>query len=162
MSISGFAVRMYTPFRNKTICHQSSCRHRPRSCLSHWLVSTPCSYLHGIDNIKDKTSLTIHHVVGASYRYEIIPSCVWKEILHCLPAVQSLRIVFSWSWSVFLGPEAFFLVLKRALILHLQSRNTRLVNYSAVQRVLCIIVLDQHLSLAWLTTTTSPLPSLRL
>lgn len=65
---------------------------QPSTCLF-------AMYMHGIDEFKDKSTLTIH-VVGASFTYEIVPSCVWEEILHCLPNVQRLLIVF-------IGPDAW-------------------------------------------------------
>lgn len=66
--------------------------------LSQPLTCLYAMYLHGIDRFKDETTLTVH-VVGASPTYEICPSCVWEELLHCLPAVKKLRLVF-------VGPDA--------------------------------------------------------
>jgi len=45
-------------------------------------------------------SLTIH-VVGAAPAFEMLggaPNCVWEEIMHCLPAVKKMHVVF-------VGPE---------------------------------------------------------
>ncbi len=57
-------------------------------------------YQHDQNLFTNIESLTIH-VVGASI-YELeggAPSCVWEDIMHCLPSVNKLSVVF-------VGPEA--------------------------------------------------------
>jgi len=46
--------------------------------LSQPLTCLYAMYMHEIDDFKDKVTLTVH-VVGASFSYEIIPSCVGKK-----------------------------------------------------------------------------------
>lgn len=58
-------------------------------------------YEHDKDIFTKLENLTIH-VVGSSQNYELQgggPTCVWEELLHCLPSVKTLNIVF-------IGPEA--------------------------------------------------------
>ena len=56
-------------------------------------------YVHGIDLFSEMKTLTIH-IVGADPSYEFCPTptCIWEEILHCLPNLQQLNLVF-------VGPE---------------------------------------------------------
>jgi len=44
-------------------------------------------------NSSSKETLTIH-VVGASQTFELMPSGVWEDILHCLPRVHTFNLVF--------------------------------------------------------------------
>ena len=58
-------------------------------------------YEHGKESFTELENLTIH-VVGSSPRYELQgggPTCVWEEIMHCLPSVKTMKIAF-------IGPEA--------------------------------------------------------
>lgn len=52
-------------------------------------------YVHGIDNFSSLSTLTIH-IVGADQAYEWspCPTHVWEEIMHCLPGVQKMEIIF--------------------------------------------------------------------
>lgn len=71
------------------------------------LLSQPCTclyaiYHHGLDEYTKghfaSKSMTIH-IVGASRQYEIPPrGKIWEELMHCLPAIRSLK-------TVFIGPE---------------------------------------------------------
>ena len=54
-------------------------------------------YEHGIEQFEDKSTLTVH-IVGAG-KYESPPTCVWEEILHCLPNITNLACLL-------IGPEA--------------------------------------------------------
>lgn len=59
-------------------------------------------YQHDKDLYTTIRTLTIH-VVGASTAFELShggPSCIWEEIMHCLPAIQTLNVVF-------IGPDSF-------------------------------------------------------
>lgn len=49
---------------------------------------------------RDREELTIH-ILGPSHNFEYeggAPTCIWEEIMHCLPAVKTLKVIF-------VGPE---------------------------------------------------------
>ena len=75
---------------------------QPLTCLyamqQHGMLER---YLHYPSPRATTTTLTIH-IVGASTCFELFPTQVWEEILHCLPAVSVLNVVF-------VGPEAGWL-----------------------------------------------------
>lgn len=62
-------------------------------------LTLPVTTLHGmyefgIGAFQDLTTITIH-VVGASPELELsVPSMLWEEVMHCLPRVKHLHIVF--------------------------------------------------------------------
>lgn len=55
-------------------------------------------YQHSIERFNSLPKLSVH-VVGASTSYELPATCIWEEILHCLPAIKKIQIDF-------VGPEA--------------------------------------------------------
>jgi splicing suppressor protein 51 len=57
-------------------------------------------YLHGKEQFTSLKELTIH-ILGAAESFEYeggSPTCIWEEIMHCLPAVKTLKVIF-------IGPE---------------------------------------------------------
>lgn len=57
-------------------------------------------YLHDKDHFTNLHELTVH-VLGPSDGFEYeggAPTCVWEEIMHCLPAVKTLKVIY-------IGPE---------------------------------------------------------
>lgn len=57
-------------------------------------------YLHDRDYFTNKTELTVH-VLGPSSSFEYeggSPTCIWEEIMHCLPSVKTMKVIF-------IGPE---------------------------------------------------------
>jgi hypothetical protein len=79
------------------------CLPPPYFHASSHLLSQPLTCLHAMDlldwkSFNRKISTLRIHVVGAE-GYELPPTCVWEEILHCLPGVQELTVEF-------IGPEA--------------------------------------------------------
>lgn len=57
-------------------------------------------YLHGKDQFTSLEELTIH-VLGPSENFEYeggAPTCIWEEIMHCLPSVKTLKVIM-------VGPE---------------------------------------------------------
>ena len=67
---------------------------QPVNCLQ-------AMYIHGIENFGSLSTLTIH-IVGAdkSYEWSPSPTHVWEEIMHCLPAVKKMELIF-------VGPDLF-------------------------------------------------------
>jgi len=61
---------------------------QPVNCLQ-------AMYRFGIEKFSSLSTLTIH-VVGADAAYEWSPSptCVWEEIMHCLPKCQTMETIF--------------------------------------------------------------------
>lgn len=70
-----------------------------------FLLSQPVACLYGMyqhdrDFFTTAEELTIH-VVGANAAFECeggAPTCVWEEIMHCLPSVKTMNVIF-------VGPE---------------------------------------------------------
>ena len=68
---------------------------------STFLLSQPVTCLYGMYQhnpafFTTTKELTIH-VVGAGADFELeggAPTCIWEEIMHCLPAVKTLRVIF--------------------------------------------------------------------
>lgn len=66
--------------------------------LSQAVTALYGMYEHGIEAFENLDTLTIH-IVGANSQFEYPPTCVWEEMMHCLPNIQTLT-------SVLIGPEA--------------------------------------------------------
>jgi hypothetical protein len=53
-------------------------------------------YRHGKEQFTSLNELTVH-VIGAAMSFEYeggSPTCIWEEIMHCLPSVKTLKIIF--------------------------------------------------------------------
>lgn len=66
--------------------------------LSQPLTCLYAMYSHDRTHFLKAETLTVH-IAGASPSYEMVPTCIWEELMHCLPSVKTMRVDF-------VGPEA--------------------------------------------------------